>query len=287
MSEVASFARREAGRVGDRETRGRARGGEARRDETMLRKRDKSFAASNAAVAVKATATVTEEVKVKRERRESESSEEGEEEERLAEARERARGAKAGKATSGVATAATATAAAPETKTVTEAETTLSAEEAEEAADRARATVDVDPADLKKPKSKFGPTSAPVYMRSTTITDYKPDVCKDFAETGWCGFGDSCIYAHIRGKYLNGAQLEKKWEELQKGNKSSTAKPDEMRMTGCFICREPFADQPLVKTKCGHTFCRSCALNRFRTDPTCAACKAQTHGIFNEAKKPA
>lgn len=34
-----------------------------------------------------------------------------------------------------------------------------------------------------------GPIKAPVYIRVNSRFDYQPDVCKDFKETGYCGFG--------------------------------------------------------------------------------------------------
>ena len=37
-------------------------------------------------------------------------------------------------------------------------------------------------------------------------------------------------------------------------------------------------------TKCGHYYCESCALKRYRKDPSCAACGAGTGGVFNVAK---
>ncbi|KAH0828173.1 hypothetical protein J3R83DRAFT_3875 [Lanmaoa asiatica] len=36
-----------------------------------------------------------------------------------------------------------------------------------------------------------------------------PDVCKDYKETGYCGFGDTCKFLHDRGTYLAGWQLDK------------------------------------------------------------------------------
>lgn len=37
--------------------------------------------------------------------------------------------------------------------------------------------------------NKKGPIRAPTFLRSTTRWDYQPDVCKDYKETGYCGFG--------------------------------------------------------------------------------------------------
>lgn len=51
----------------------------------------------------------------------------------------------------------------------------------------------------------------------------------------------------------------------------------------CIICRKPYKD-PII-TKCGHYFCECCALNRYRKNPSCAACGAGTGGVFNVAKK--
>ena len=42
--------------------------------------------------------------------------------------------------------------------------------------------------------------------------DYAPDICKDFKETGFCGFGDSCKFMHDRSDYKFGWQLEREME---------------------------------------------------------------------------
>ena len=39
------------------------------------------------------------------------------------------------------------------------------------------------------PHRKYGPIRAPAYLRSTVRWDYQPDICKDYKETGYCGFG--------------------------------------------------------------------------------------------------
>jgi RING finger protein 113A len=38
--------------------------------------------------------------------------------------------------------------------------------------------------------------------------DYAPDICKDYKETGFCGYGDSCIYMHDRSDYKHGWQID-------------------------------------------------------------------------------
>jgi len=50
---------------------------------------------------------------------------------------------------------------------------------------------------------------APAHLRATVRWDYQPDVCKDYKETGFCGFGDSCKFMHDRGDYKHGWQLER------------------------------------------------------------------------------
>ncbi|KAJ1963384.1 RNA-splicing factor, partial [Dispira parvispora] len=65
-------------------------------------------------------------------------------------------------------------------------------------------------------KRKTGPLRAPAHLRVTSRIDYQPDICKDYKETGFCGFGDSCVFMHDRSDYKSGWQLEKDWEEQQK-----------------------------------------------------------------------
>lgn len=46
--------------------------------------------------------------------------------------------------------------------------------------------------------NSVGPMRAPTNLRSTVRWDYQPDICKDYKETGFCGFGDSCKFLHDR-----------------------------------------------------------------------------------------
>ncbi|KAK3331096.1 hypothetical protein B0H66DRAFT_545714 [Apodospora peruviana] len=158
------------------------------------------------------------------------------------------------------------------------------------------------------PNRSVGPVKAPTNIRTITITDMAPDTCKDYRLTGWCGFGDSCKFAHVREDYAHGWQLDKEWENVTKGKKviagtvvaSADRKTkdngnedgdadamEEAMLEGipfvCLICMGPYKS-PIV-TRCGHYFCEACALKRYRRDPSCAACKMGTNGVFNAAKK--
>ena len=61
--------------------------------------------------------------------------------------------------------------------------------------------------------NRQGPIRAPAHLRSTIRWDYQPDICKDFKETGFCGFGDSCKFMHDRTDYKLGWQLEREYQQ--------------------------------------------------------------------------
>uniref|UniRef100_A0A8C0VUQ3 RING finger protein 113A n=1 Tax=Castor canadensis TaxID=51338 RepID=A0A8C0VUQ3_CASCN len=132
-----------------------------------------------------------------------------------------------------------------------------------------------------------GPIRAPEHLRATVRWDYQPDICKDYKETGFCGFGDSCKFLHDRSDYKHGWQIERELDEGRYGvcedeNYEVGSDDDEMPFK-CFICRQAF--QNPVVTKCKHYFCESCALQHFRTTPRCYVCDQQTNGVFNPAKE--
>ncbi|CRK15117.1 hypothetical protein BN1723_010544 [Verticillium longisporum] len=156
---------------------------------------------------------------------------------------------------------------------------------------------------LDAPSRTVGPIKAPTNIRTITVIDYTPDTCKDYKQTGFCGFGDNCKFLHAREDYKQGWQLDKEWEDVAKGkknlggtvvadaNRSKVADDDDDEEDAmlenipfaCIICREPYKS-PVV-TRCGHYFCEPCALKRYRKDPTCAACGSGTSGVFNSASR--
>lgn len=147
------------------------------------------------------------------------------------------------------------------------------------------------------PSRQVGPLKAPTNIRTITVTDFAPDVCKDYKQTGFCGFGDSCKFLHAREDYKQGWELDRDWEigtqgkrQQQPGtrrkNEEGDDEDDDAALEGipfaCIICKEPYTS-PVI-TRCGHYFCEKCALQRYRKNPACAACGTGTGGVFNIAK---
>ncbi|XP_018787997.1 PREDICTED: RING finger protein 113A [Bactrocera latifrons] len=136
-----------------------------------------------------------------------------------------------------------------------------------------------------------GPIRAPAHLRATVRWDYQPDICKDYKETGYCGFGDSCKFLHDRSDYKAGWQLELDHAAQQRGEAESDEddakyeihSDEETLPFKCFICRNSF-ENPVV-TKCKHYFCEKCALENYKKSQRCIICSQQTNGIFNPAKE--
>lgn len=151
-----------------------------------------------------------------------------------------------------------------------------------------------------------GPARAPVNFRASSLFDYKPDICKDYKETGFCGYGDACKFLHDRSDYKFGWQLEKQWEDEQRekahaaalkafddgasnsaaaGGSGASAGADDKLPFACLICREPWhAKSSPVVTRCEHYFCESCALQHAAKTKRCFVCAENTGGIFNASK---
>ncbi|CAI5742224.1 unnamed protein product [Hyaloperonospora brassicae] len=145
-----------------------------------------------------------------------------------------------------------------------------------------------------------GPIRAQTWARAICRFDYQPDVCKDYKETGFCGYGDSCKFLHDRGDYQSGWQIEKEYAEKEKKRQKrlkegrdadqdsdeetkSGDKKDGEEQFACTICRGPFRNA--LETTCGHFFCETCALKHFKKSSRCFNCKKQTNGIFSVAEK--
>ena len=173
--------------------------------------------------------------------------------------------------------------------------------------------------DLSRRKAfgTLGPMRAPSNIRSSTVMDHQPDICKDYYETGYCGWGDACKFLHMREKFTAGWKQEADWQSRQRKRNAALAaglnvdaegrildsdgKPTEEGGKGgeqqeeelpyaCFICRKPWAElvpagRRPVESQCKHYTCEPCALARYKTNTTCAACGKETYGVFNRAAK--
>lgn len=133
-----------------------------------------------------------------------------------------------------------------------------------------------------------GPIRAPANLRSTVRWDYQPDICKDYKETGFCGFGDSCKFLHDRSDYKFGWQLEV--ESNQQCDSDNDDDPSKYEIKDddedflpfkCLICRGSYVNP--VMTKCKHYFCEKCALAHFKKSTKCFVCEKQTGGFFDPA----
>ncbi|KAJ3318338.1 hypothetical protein HDV06_000571 [Boothiomyces sp. JEL0866] len=142
---------------------------------------------------------------------------------------------------------------------------------------------------------RAGPLKGQTNVRISCRFDYAPAICKDYKETGYCGFGDGCVFMHDRGDYKMGWELDKEWEEMQRKkaeendpNRFFVEVEDEVESDddlpfACLICRGDFKS-PIV-TKCKHYFCEACAIKHFKKSPGCFACNQNTQGVFNVAKE--
>ncbi len=61
----------------------------------------------------------------------------------------------------------------------------------------------------EKGAGAHGPLRANMYVRMTALMDYNPSICKDYKETGYCSYGDSCKFMHDRGDYKQSWELDR------------------------------------------------------------------------------
>ncbi|KAH7730659.1 zinc finger protein [Aphelenchoides avenae] len=133
--------------------------------------------------------------------------------------------------------------------------------------------------------NRKGPIRATQFMRASVRWDYAPDICKDYKETGFCTFGDSCKFLHDRSDYKHGWEIDRDFEE----GKNKEAKDDEF-----LVSSEDDEDDelPLLASSarsrsktCKHYFCEKCALEHYRKSKKCFVCNVKTEGVFNAARE--
>ncbi|ODV98084.1 hypothetical protein PACTADRAFT_47905 [Pachysolen tannophilus NRRL Y-2460] len=135
---------------------------------------------------------------------------------------------------------------------------------------------------------KIGPMKSGSNVRSTTTIDFQPDVCKDFKQTGYCGYGDTCKFLHLRDDFKKGWNLknDRDWEVvIDKGKNQEKTKKllyDTKIPFKCVLCKQDYKN-PII-TKCGHYFCHSCYLSQHKRKKLCFICGKVTDGSSKPAK---
>ena len=111
----------------------------------------------------------------------------------------------------------------------------------------------------------------PDSIEATAVVDYQPDVCKDFWLTGYCGYGDTCKFLHIRDELRQTAPVTKDWEVDKK------EVVNERDLSVCAICQQKHTAP--VMAECRHIFCKRCFRLRLANDKTCVVCGQESAGI--------
>ena len=143
---------------------------------------------------------------------------------------------------------------------------------------------------------KFGPQR--VVLPASVTFDYQQDICKDYKDSGYCGFGDSCKFLHDRSGGDSGWKLDRQFQDQAKraarenllrfdrrapcdeeGSAAEAEKVDTSQ--ACGSCKRAWSECETAgcRTTCGHYFCESCFLRE--SVATCKSCGKPTNGIFN------
>lgn len=128
----------------------------------------------------------------------------------------------------------------------------------------------------------IGPVRAPSNLRATSRFDYAPDVCKDYKETGFCGFGITCKFLHDRSDMKSGWELEKEFEANQaKFEEDEFEVHEPVEDLTCPVCHK----EGTVQANCGCRYCQTCGLELFKAKKKCLKCDSELNGQFKVIKK--
>jgi RING finger protein 113A len=138
----------------------------------------------------------------------------------------------------------------------------------------------ITPVARKEEEVIIAPLVAQTKQKYNVRFDYSAGLCKDFLETGYCGFGDSCIFLHDRGDYKMSWELDADFEKQQQQNDVINYEVPELvdpSLTECPICKRAH-EKPRMLPECSHRFCQSCIVNALKTKLKCPLCKLPVSG---------
>ena len=126
------------------------------------------------------------------------------------------------------------------------------------------------------------------FQTQSVILDQQIPICKDYFLTGYCTYGWSCKFLHIRDRMLTSYALDRMTEKQDLEEAKKELEKQEKQVIGemnlCSICKKLCSDPVILK--CGHIFCKKCAMDRFKNKiTTCFVCGKETEGIFNKYNK--
>lgn len=77
--------------------------------------------------------------------------------------------------------------------------------------------------------------------------DHNPEICKPYFETGYCPYGDTCIYIHDRTDYKSGHQIEMDYQLEQKKKERKKLERQKRRERGEEVSSGEDSDDFLIK----------------------------------------
>ena len=145
-------------------------------------------------------------------------------------------------------------------------------------------------ADIERSKitGTLGPMRINTNIKAINQIDYALGICKDFKNTGVCGYGDGCVFLHDRTEIKSSWEIEKDLKRKEQRekivvNENVCIKKKEEKDKICPLCNKTFSNP--IKTICNHIFCEKCAVTRYGTiDKNCFICKSHLKGVFNFVK---
>eukprot|EP00127_Corallochytrium_limacisporum_P003967 Clim_evm16s156 gene=Clim_evmTU16s156 len=123
-------------------------------------------------------------------------------------------------------------------------------------------------------------------LRRMEFVDQQKIICKDFKETGFCGFGDTCQFLHDRTDLSKGMSIDRNWDVTSRTRAKTISGEMDVAPSVCPLCRRSFL-RPVV-TACQHYFCEGCIIKRATEssrNAVCPVCKKSLNLVFNDASK--